>query len=201
MRPAIRDGLILLAAVVLVYSTLSLTLAANNALLRLLAGQTGLTVDEVRPSLMRLYTAFLMAALGAWFATLAALKRATRRFVILLPFLGVLLYLLVTNQLARWTHPHDPTRSPLWLWPIEREHLMKYAFLGWLVWRALRHFVSGPALYPAAFTVALLIALGDEGLQGSPLHPGREFDLRDVGYNAFSAATGLVVHWTLKRPG
>jgi len=74
--------------------------------------------------------------------------------------------------------------------PIERVHLVEYAVIGWLAWRAVRLQVAGEA---RALVVAMALgaALGWAEELVQAVTPGRFYDLRDVAMNGLGATLGL----------
>jgi VanZ family protein len=78
------------------------------------------------------------------------------------------------------------------LLPAERVHLLEYALVGWLAWRALAQHV-GRAWTAWLLALALAVGLGwiEELLQAAT--PGRFYDPRDVAQNALGAGIGLLV--------
>ena len=97
-----------------------------------------------------------------------------------------------------------------WSWiriqtPEERTHLLEYGILAALVHGALveraRHGRGRGAPAVVAWIAVALLGWIDEGIQA--LLPGRVYDLRDVGFNAFAATlavgAGVVLSWARRR--
>ena len=97
-----------------------------------------------------------------------------------------------------------------WAWvlradPVEALHLIEYAAIGVLGFRALSHRAADPTLYPSALLLGAAVGIFDEGLQW--LTPRRVWDLRDIGINALAVgialvpiAFGLRPRWLAARP-
>jgi hypothetical protein len=105
-------------------------------------------------------------------------------FVGLLALFGVYVYLLMFLSQS----------------PAERFHLAEYGLLGFFIFRALRLDVPPVAAYFVAWGIAIVLGMGDEGIQW--VLPNRVFEWKDVGINALSSGLGLlaVAILNLERP-
>ena len=75
--------------------------------------------------------------------------------------------------------------------PVEKIHLVKYAFLGYLVMRDLgRHNPKEASIIPA-FIFCMFIGLLDEAFQY--FLPDRVFDTRDIMFNAIGSVWGIIL--------
>lgn len=77
--------------------------------------------------------------------------------------------------------------------PEEALHLVQYALLGVLVYRALSHRIRNYTIYPLSLLLTAMVGMVDEYIQW--VVPSRHFDLRDIAINAFAgllAQVGLV---------
>lgn len=88
---------------------------------------------------------------------------------------------------------------------IETLHLLEYAAVGFLAFRALCHRTRDITVYGSAAMMGGILGALDEALQW--LTPERVWDLRDIGFNAFAAtlaqlptAFGLRPAWISVRP-
>ncbi len=82
---------------------------------------------------------------------------------------------------------------------VEAFHFIEYAALGVLFFRAWRHHVQDPLVYPLALAGVALVAWTDEFLQW--LTPGRFWDFRDIRLNVLAGAVGLLFVAGCLAPG
>ena len=89
--------------------------------------------------------------------------------------------------------------------PVETLHLIEYAGIGVLAFRALSHRAADPTLYGSAMLLGAGAGIIDEGIQW--LTPERVWDLRDIGINAIAVSAALVPiafglrpDWVAPRP-
>ncbi|MGD9782056.1 MAG: VanZ family protein [Kiritimatiellia bacterium] len=73
--------------------------------------------------------------------------------------------------------------------PVEAIHFFEYGVLGVLLFRAWRHHVGDPLIYPIALLGVALVAWADEFLQW--LTPGRFWDFLDIRLNVLAGALFL----------
>ncbi len=106
-------------------------------------------------------------------------------------WMGVIFYLSAQSTLPEIT-PGGPDLQAI------IGHLVVFAVLGWLWWRALRE--SG-ARHPAVWAFALAIAYGATDEFHQKFVPGRTADLMDLTLDAIGAATALAVATALSKGG
>ena len=83
--------------------------------------------------------------------------------------------------------------------PVEAFHFIEYAALAVLFFRAWRHHVRDPLVFPLALVGTALVAWTDEFLQW--LTPGRYWDFRDIRLNALAGTVGLLFVAGAVAPG
>ena len=82
--------------------------------------------------------------------------------------------------------------------PVEAVHFFEYGILGLLCFRAWRHHVRDPLVYPSAALSVALAAWADEFLQW--LTPGRYWDFRDIRLNVIAGGLFLLFVAQVVRP-
>ena len=75
--------------------------------------------------------------------------------------------------------------------PIERIHFVEYGLLAFLVFRALRHYSGGKALYLYSGIAVFGVGFIDEAIQY--ILPNRVFDARDVIVNSAAGVLALLL--------
>ncbi|HAL93124.1 MAG TPA: hypothetical protein DCM68_08900 [Verrucomicrobia bacterium] len=94
-------------------------------------------------------------------------------------------WLVALGGIASWTM-HTQLQTP-----IEAIHFIEYGVLAFLLFRAWRHHLQDPFIYPISLLSLVLIAWVDEFLQW--LTPERFWDFRDIRLNGLAGALLLLV--------
>ena len=82
--------------------------------------------------------------------------------------------------------------------PAEVFHLFAYAFLSYLIFRALSHEIKDSTIYFTAVLFVMFIGIIDECIQW--MTPGRIFDFADIGINVLSGALFQLAIWKGIQP-